>query len=96
MPQVAKRPLWPRKKRLLPIDIEERAVCIKADPLLPFDVGNLPTYSGRMMRFVFVPFWLAVVLVLAACADGAPGTPGTATAHIDGSATFFAGVGGSH
>lgn len=49
-----------------------------------------------MMRFVFVPFWLAVVLVLAACAEGAPGTPGTATAHIDGSATFFAGVGGSH
>jgi hypothetical protein len=39
---------------------------------------------------------LFAALALTACAEGSPGTPGTATAHLDGSADFFAGVGGSH
>ncbi len=39
---------------------------------------------------------MAAAPLLSGCADGAPGTPGTATAHLDGSATYFAGVSGSH
>ena len=49
-----------------------------------------------MKHLATLPIWLLSVLLLSACAEGAPGTPGTATAHINGSADFFAGVGGSH
>ncbi|MCB8880387.1 hypothetical protein ACELLULO517_09100 [Acidisoma cellulosilytica] len=49
------------------------------------------------MKFsILIPVWLVAVLLLAGCAEGSPGTPGTATAHIDGTAGFYAGVGASH
>ena len=49
-----------------------------------------------MKRLIAFSVWLVVVLSLSGCAEGAPGTPGTATAHIDGSMGFFAGTGSSH
>jgi hypothetical protein len=47
-------------------------------------------------RLVLMLAALLSAAALTGCADGAPGTPGTATARLNGSATFFAGVGGSH
>ena len=53
--------------------------------------------SARSYRHVAMLLALLIAgFCLTGCADGAPGTPGTATARLDGSATFFAGVGGSH
>jgi hypothetical protein len=60
------------------------------------DVGNLPTYFNPMKRYRLISAWFLAVLLLAGCAEGSAGTPGTATVHLDGSADFFAGTGSSH
>jgi hypothetical protein len=39
---------------------------------------------------------LMTASLLSGCAEGAPGTPGTASTHLNGETTFFAGMGGSH